>query len=269
MVEELESWDEYPSERMEAECFADVKAACHALGVPLPFQTPEIPAPPVTDHESTFASARVRVSIPRGRAFQPSSGSDNEAWALLRGAVTGIDSADPFNGPPKGAATIGARGGVSHRLEFGGVCTIAVPAELPDLAHAGELDLPVRRHFFLDSLATLVLLDQPISVLFYSGDSSGEGGSNQGWLGLALLPFTLRYLLDGGLIVTDGSDATGVRDIDETMGWWRLPWRPLLAPDQSEQFDFAGRQFRNLGPVVSRRQGRTLHAWQVKSIEPG
>ena len=49
-----------------------------------------------------------------------------------------------------------------------------------------------------------------IDVLFYRRDSNGEGGSGVYILGDSILPVILgRFSVDGGLIITDGSNSRG------------------------------------------------------------
>jgi hypothetical protein len=49
-----------------------------------------------------------------------------------------------------------------------------------------------------------------INVLFYRRDSAGEGGSGIFVLGDSFLPYILqRFPVDGGLIITDGSNSRG------------------------------------------------------------
>lgn len=47
-----------------------------------------------------------------------------------------------------------------------------------------------------------------LGVFFYRGDSQGEGGSGNHWLSKEHLDEVLAKLIDGGLLVLDGSDGT-------------------------------------------------------------
>jgi len=89
----------------------------------------------------------------------------------------------------------------------------------------------------------------------------GEGGSGQVWLGKSLFPFMLTRLLDGGLIVTDGSWA-GVYGEN----FAKYPWCPILKQDGNEiveSFQFAGRNFKRL-KMIGKKNGPIV-AWQVTS----
>jgi hypothetical protein len=57
----------------------------------------------------------------------------------------------------------------------------------------------------------LTLLDHLpfISIFYYRGDSSGEGGSDQHWGGPVLLDLVLSRILNGGIICCDESNAYG------------------------------------------------------------
>lgn len=45
-----------------------------------------------------------------------------------------------------------------------------------------------------------------LGVFFYRGDSQGEGGSGNNWLCIERLSIICEQIIDGGLIVTDGSN---------------------------------------------------------------
>jgi len=80
-----------------------------------------------------------------------------------------------------------------------------------------------------------------IDVLFYRCDGVGEGGSGLFVLGDSFLPLVLaRFPLDGGLIITDGSNSRGsnfkrmIRKSGLEKHGWRfetLAHQPLLTTD--------------------------------------
>lgn len=80
-----------------------------------------------------------------------------------------------------------------------------------------------------------------VDVLFYRCDSAGEGGSGLFVLGDSFLPLVLaRFPLNGGLIITDGSNSRGsnfkrmIRKSGLEKHGWRfetLAHQPLLTTD--------------------------------------
>ncbi len=107
-----------------------------------------------------------------------------------------------------------------------------------------------------------------ISVFFYRGDSIAGGGSGIYWLGKDLFPKVLSKLVDGGLIVTDGSNP------DENYKFH--PWKELYLHSQlghfsdnqvikPSNFTYNNRYFTCLGPL-GERYG-TVYAWKVDVID--
>jgi hypothetical protein len=103
-----------------------------------------------------------------------------------------------------------------------------------------------------------------LGVFFYRGDSN-EGGSGTLWL-QAHIGEVIAKLVDGGLIVTDGSNYDGdtyyemrrFRGNDDIRGG---------ALDQARPFeDKGGNQFRCVG-YLGEKYGPTL-AWQVSKARP-
>jgi hypothetical protein len=67
-----------------------------------------------------------------------------------------------------------------------------------------------RPSFLRDDVREAISRVALISVLFYRRDSSGEGGSGVFVLGDSFLPHILRrFPVEGGLIITDGSNSRG------------------------------------------------------------
>jgi hypothetical protein len=102
---------------------------------------------------------------------------------------------------------------------------------------------------------------QKISVFFYRGDSMGEGGSGFYWLRRGRLRNLLEVLEDGGLIVSDGSNAMRRLAVfhsgDSMTG--------SEAFSEAETFRFANRQFQCVG-YLDNRYGPTL-IWQATNLE--
>lgn len=105
-----------------------------------------------------------------------------------------------------------------------------------------------------DGIITLSSLDN-ISVFFYRGDSIGEGGSGQWWLGPKLFNFVLDKLLDGGLIITDGSNPDPKFRSAE--------WSPLW--NEKNDFIYRDRSFKCLGQIAP-IGNRVAYVWQVKHL---
>lgn len=102
-----------------------------------------------------------------------------------------------------------------------------------------------------------------LAVFYYRGDSMGEGGSGQWWLGPALFDMVLEKLVDGGLILTDGSNYHPRHS--------NAPWKELWennhgrrGVDKPSDFIYKNRQFTCLCQC-GHRYG-PVYAWQVKKI---
>ena len=106
-----------------------------------------------------------------------------------------------------------------------------------------------------DGIITLYSLNN-ISVFFYRGDSIGEGGSGQWWLGPKLFNFVLDKLLDGGLIITDGSNP----DPNCEMVEWDSLW------NEKHDFVYRDRNFKCLGQLAASERRRATYVWQVKHL---
>jgi hypothetical protein len=103
--------------------------------------------------------------------------------------------------------------------------------------------------------ASLKCEGQALSIFFYRGDSGGDGGSNFLWLQEDRLKNVLEVLEDGGLIVSDGSNA--IRQLKR----FHHSELGISAVDQAEAFVFGGKSFECLG-YAGERYGPTL-VWQV------
>ncbi|HPZ44293.1 MAG TPA: hypothetical protein PL078_09865, partial [Bacillota bacterium] len=105
-----------------------------------------------------------------------------------------------------------------------------------------------------DGILTLSSLEK-LSIFFYRGDSIGEGGSGQWWLGPKLFNYLLDKLLDGGLIITDGSNPDPM--------YKTVAWSPLW--EYGNDFTYRNRHFKCLGKLDSSFRSST-YVWQVKMI---
>ena len=117
-------------------------------------------------------------------------------------------------------------------------------------------------------------LEEPVGVFFYRGDSRGEGGSGTRWLALkrGQLFDVLTKLVDGGLIVTDGSNGVSTsrskNRVYRGLAKFHLDSQisPLDAMRQSDDFtDREGRQFACVGCIDPSRdwdKGPVL-VWRV------
>lgn len=82
--------------------------------------------------------------------------------------------------------------------------------------------------FLVDDVRTVVNCIERIDVLFYRGDSGGEGGSGILVLGDSFLPRLLRrFPPHGGYIITDGSNSRGsnFRRMTRPSGLTKHGWR--------------------------------------------
>lgn len=106
-----------------------------------------------------------------------------------------------------------------------------------------------------------------ISVFFYRGDSHGEGGSGQWWLGPKIFNLVLDKLVDGGIIITDGSNPDpNFLDVD-----WKVLWQNLHKSSKAdsiikpEDFSYYDRNFICLGQC-GKKYG-PVYAWKVNKMK--
>lgn len=108
-----------------------------------------------------------------------------------------------------------------------------------------------------------------LGVFFYRGDSEGEGGSGNIWLTPERIETICNKLVDGGLIVTDGSQHGWCNEHQEL---WKNNWksrrelRPSKPSDLIKTYepfeDKKGNRFTCVG-YAGHRYGPTM-IWQVK-----
>ncbi len=111
-----------------------------------------------------------------------------------------------------------------------------------------------------------------IGVFFYRGDSQGEGGSGNLWLNSDHIDEICSKLIDGGLLVTDGSQQSGGSDSSSRAEHYPLAQyhgsrSRSMSPEElvssTKPFtDSKGRTFTCIG-YAGERYGPTL-LWRVK-----
>jgi hypothetical protein len=104
-----------------------------------------------------------------------------------------------------------------------------------------------------------------LGVFFYRGDSQGEGGSGNLWLVPKKIDLISSRLVNGGLIVTDGSNNGHNHHHDFLWNHGKYSDRGMEVPVLGDQFvDHVGRTFTCVGNL-GYRYGPTL-AWQVTKL---
>ena len=111
-----------------------------------------------------------------------------------------------------------------------------------------------------------------LGIFFYRGDSAGEGGSGNMWLKTEHIDEILNKMIDGGLMVLDGSDGTPYRKnlSGQYSSFWKyrnidFPSAHSVITDVKPFTDRKGNAFTCVG-YAGRRYGNTL-VWQVKKKE--
>ncbi|KMT22889.1 hypothetical protein [Clostridium cylindrosporum] len=210
-----------------------------------------------------------KIDVPKGVLFYPCSGSDTyEPISLF------IDSVDEFHftdineeelrlptlevkdskvSSIDGSLNLGAFLRKNLELDLGSL-TIPTRGEKHIWTLEGEdsRSIEIYKHF-LDGAVTLMSLED-ISVFFYRRDTSKIDGSGQWWMGKDLLEILVEKMVDGGIILTDGSDPNPEE--------WNRPWRSLLyTSEDKESFRYFNREFEYIGEINS--DIRKVHAWRV------
>ena len=146
------------------------------------------------------------IQLPIGPFFYPCSGDDDrDAVNFFHSKVSEFHFSDPFRP---------LRRSLEHDTLPTKRDTVIVEGIGNVVNHAGA-----SRSFNRNSQpfvsyqkdGVLTLLDHLpfISIFYYRGDSSGEGGSDQHWGGPVLLDLVLSRLLNGGIVCCDESNAYG------------------------------------------------------------
>ncbi|MBV1756485.1 MAG: hypothetical protein KMY55_01455 [Dethiosulfatibacter sp.] len=173
--------------------------------------------------------------IKKAKAYESYSTSVNE-MILNQWETWGIESAG-YRGQP----------GITHKDEW---------------IHAdSNRTIEIYRHI-QDGLAAFSNIEK-LAVFYLCGDSEGEGGSGQRWFQESILKLMLDKLLDGGLIVTDGSSWDP--QIYRTAEWKGL-WQYRLDRGISKPIDFKyyNRMFKCIGEC-GRKYG-PIYVWQVNRV---
>ena len=193
------------------------------------------------------------IDLPLGSLFYPCCGSDTEhAIASFGPYVTDCHFADPYN-PPHGRSRPAPE---LKPILVPGVGAVVVGGRVRRTIDNGND--PVHS-YEKDGLLTLIEDISLLSVFYYRGDSYGEGGSNQRWLEPVLFHTVLARLLDGGLIVTDGSNCGSGRNDTS------VPWGALCASHgEDTRFVYAGREVWCVDTLNDPKRGN-VRLWQVRS----
>lgn len=151
-------------------------------------------------------SKELGFQLPLGPFFYPCSGNDCEhAINLFRFDVTEFHFADPFRPVSRGLKRDLAPG----MRDIVNVNSIGNVVNHPGASRSIELmDQYVVSHQ-RDGLLTVLDQIPFMSVFYYRGDSSGEGGSGQRWCSPVLLDLVLSRILNGGLLCCDESNSSG------------------------------------------------------------
>lgn len=148
----------------------------------------------------------INVKIPYGSFFYPCSGKDyKDPVSIFKKSVAEYHFSDPFNPIVKSIHGIAApkRSDIIKLSDVGNV-----------VLHNGASTTINNEEFKIvshqkDGLLTFIDDIKSISIFYYRGDSQGEGGSGQFWLGPVLLDLILSRIINGGLIFTDWSNSYG------------------------------------------------------------
>lgn len=114
-------------------------------------------------------------------------------------------------------------------------CDIDAQLELEWRRQKPRLPSSVQAEFRIDEARKVIASLDQIDVLFYRGDSEGEGGSGLFVLGDSVLPTILaKFPSQGGLIITDGSNSRGsnFKRMIRRSGLRKHGWRFNLAQAQ-------------------------------------
>jgi hypothetical protein len=225
-----------------------------ATGVELA-EVQSIPAPSVERSYVDWLDA----FIPVGRAFYPCCGSDTvELPRLLGPHVSVYHFADAYRG--RGRVRPGRVRPQRISVECIGNVVVG-PSRTETAVIEGQQAVFHEK----DGLLTLVEDIRDLSVFYYRGDSSGEGGSGQRVLGPVGFHSVLARLLDGGLICSDGSNLGYYDDLTDKYAPWNTlaGAKPFSAPVQGSQFEYFNRRFTCLAIL---ERARPVYVWQMVGL---
>lgn len=192
-----------------------------------------------------------------GDVFYPCAGRDHETVVDLFGEVSDrIILADPYI--PRGGRGTPRVTSIDH------IRQVAVrDEERPPFRHQ------MVEQYTQDGLVVFCRNVEKLAVFFYRGDSTGEGGSNQWWLGETLFIAIVLSLPEKGLIVTDGSNSGF---LDKVLGRY-VPWNaldgiaPCEPPKVGNSFTWEHLRFDCVaGPLKGGNANRGTFVWQVDSV---
>ena len=167
-----------------------------------------------------------------------------------------------IDGPP--AADVGRRREAGSGREYTDIKPCILTESYRHIPSGRTVNIHRRRGFGFSTLRGN-LIASSLGVFFYRGDSPGEGGSGDLWLIREHLDEVCNKLVNGGLIVTDGSNH-GRSDHTEHEELWNHRNASGSVEEimkSAQQFtDRGGRSFTCVG-YAGKRYGHTL-IWQVK-----
>jgi hypothetical protein len=201
------------------------------------------------------------TEIPKGALFYPSCGRDlSHAVANFGEAADSLHFADVHVSPS--GSPVGNLPSTTVSVPHVGTVVSMEPEE-----RELNVDGSVVHFHASDGLVALVRRVPDLSIFYYRGDSPGEGGSNQRWLEPVLFHYVLERLMDGGLIVTDGSNCGYYDDVMDIVAPWNRmcpgPDKPDLTDSEAPYFKYAHREFQLICELEHPRGA--VAAWQVRA----
>ena len=192
-------------------------------------------------------SKELGVQLPLGPFFYPCSGNDYEhALNLFRCVVTEFHFADPFWPVRRGLKRELAPG----MRDIVNVNSIGSVVNHPGASRSIELSDQYVVSHQRDGLLTVLDQIPFMSVFYYRGDSSGEGGSGQRWCSPVLLDLVFSRILNGGLLCCDESNSSGPI------------FRKLRTLSVGETFSYRNLTIESVHSDVGHRNG-PMTVWQV------
>ena len=232
-----------------------IKEANYDLNKYVGFTLPVIVGKPKENFKTTIWETH-GIEMPIGALFYPCCGRDlSHPIANFSKVANSLHFADT-NISQK--ACMGQRPKLETVKHIGSIMIMA-----PTVSEEKKDGCTVNMHQ-ADGLVALAKQVPDLSVFYYRNDSRGEGGSNQMWLEPVLFHYILERLMNGGLIVTDGSnggywDAGPIFDIE-------APWNvmcPQLPCFDSKvtYFEYAQRKFQFICELED--ASGPVKVWQV------
>lgn len=109
----------------------------------------------------------------------------------------------------------------------------------------------------IDAVLMLMAI-QNISIFFYRRDTDGEGGSEQYWFSPDLFNLLLYKMVDGGLIVTDGSNISPYPYRTD------FPWSSFSEHNKIvDNFFYNDIRFQYIGKLNDDDVSKNTHVWQI------